>query len=72
MISPNHIHGIINIPGSLHESSDIDARTFDMEVVEARFIASRSPENHSDNIARSKKGGITCSTRMSQAGRSIP
>ena len=59
VIMPNHMHGILNISGSLHESSDLDINTIDMEVVEARFIASQNPENHSDNIGTSKKGGIT-------------
>lgn len=59
VIMPNHIHGIINIHGSLHESSDMDSKTIDMTDVETRFIAAPQHENYSDNIAKSKKGGIT-------------
>jgi REP element-mobilizing transposase RayT len=59
VIMPNHMHGIINIRGSLHESLDIEIKTIDLPVVETRFIASPNPENHQDNISNSHRGGIT-------------
>lgn len=62
IIMPNHMHGIINIHGSLHESSDLETKILVNPVVKTRFIASQNPEsheNHSDNISKSKKGGIT-------------
>src|SRR5688572_29627615 len=55
VIMPNHLHGIINIRGSLHESSDMETtplnypvEDFPLEdslVVQTRFIASQNPNN---------------------------
>ena len=62
VIMPDHMHGIINIRGSLHESSDLETNPMDFPVGQTRFIASQNPhnpENHSDKISKSKKGGIT-------------
>src|SRR5688572_17522446 len=52
VIMPNHIHGIINIRGSLHESSDMETKPIDQMVVGTRFIASEYPHdvgNHPHN-----------------------
>src|SRR5258706_6729917 len=59
VIMPNHMHGIINIRGSLHETSDLETKTFDSRDVETRFIASHLRENHPEDISKSRPGGIT-------------
>ena len=53
VIMPNHMHGIINIRGSLHESSDMETNPNVIPVVEMQF------ENHPEINPNSHRGGIT-------------
>jgi len=60
VIMPNHMHGIINIHGSLHESSDLESKTIDFPVVDFPDVdLGNDPENNPQNISKSHRGGIT-------------
>src|SRR5687767_9530219 len=55
VIMPNHMHGIINIRGSLHESSDMETATLQELAEEALFISAQNPDNYSNYISKTKK-----------------